>query len=238
MTTLSERIQTALQHAALSPAELSRRTGISESAISQWLKGETRALKSSNAFKVAQACGVSPEWLATGRGRPVAGRTADNTPLEGLYPVPAWESADELPEGQFVLVPRFKVQLSAGTGRMAFHIDRKRPLPFLNDWIRSIGVRNVAQLVLVYAGGDSMEPRIRDGDLLLMDMGQQQVRDGQIYGLRYREELRVKRLFTRVDGGLLIRSDNLALYPDEIIAPDSSEHLEILGRIVWAGGAL
>ena len=82
-----------------------------------------------------------------------------------------------------------------------------------------------------------MEPTIRSGDLLLIDLSQTNVRKDSIYVLRIDELLVSKRLQWMYDGSLVIRSDNPA-YGDQVIAAGNEYEttaLEIIGRVIWFG---
>ena len=57
-----DRLNEAIEKAELSPAELSRRTGIGEGAISCYRNGTYKAGQS-NIHKLATALGVSIPWL-------------------------------------------------------------------------------------------------------------------------------------------------------------------------------
>lgn len=148
-----------------------------------------------------------------------------------------WEHEGELPPGDYVLVPQLSLHLSAGNGRAAVEIDRELPQAFRADWIRAKRLK-AKYLTCMTAAGDSMAPWITDGDSLVIDTGDTDVRDGEPYALRYGNELRVKRLYRRFDGVLVLRSDNLdkTKYPDEIVTATDLEHVEVIGRVVWRGG--
>ena len=149
-----------------------------------------------------------------------------------------WDSPEDLPDDKYVFVPRSYARLSAGSGEIVFTEEQGPALPFETAWVKSKGLYGGA-LMLMDAAGDSMEPTINDGDILLVHtrIGDD-FEDGKVHAIRYRDELRVKRLYHRYDGGWIIRSDNRERYPDESIPPDSSEHVEVLGRVVWAAGSL
>ncbi|MBE0436952.1 MAG: helix-turn-helix transcriptional regulator [Methylomicrobium sp.] len=149
-----------------------------------------------------------------------------------------WESPEDLPDGEYVIVPRFRLKLSAGNGNYITEELPDAPLAFTTEWIKKKGVRR-SELCIVNATGDSMEPSICDGALLLVDTHSKQVTDGKVYALRYGDELRVKRLYRRYDGGLIIRSDNQAKYPDEALAPsDMNDHIYVIGRVIWQAADL
>ncbi|KXX64201.1 hypothetical protein AY586_14735 [Marichromatium gracile] len=138
------------------------------------------------------------------------------------------------------MIPRRRVAFSAGNGNLVFEEEEAPPLAFTSDWARQTGVRP-SNAVVVYAKGDSMEPSICDGDVLLIDIDTagDDIRDGQVYAIRYGHELRVKRLFRRYDGSLILRSDNAGRYPEEIIPPkDQSGQVHVIGRVVWRAGGV
>lgn len=83
-----------------------------------------------------------------------------------------------------------------------------------------------------------MEPTIVDGDVIMMDAGSTRVIDGSIYVLRYADELKVKRLYQRYDGSLIIRSDNAHKYPEETVPPSTGNQVDVLGRVVWRAGGI
>lgn len=58
----STRLNEALKVRKISAAELSRRTGIDQAAISRYKKAEY-APKSKSVFDIARALGVNPTWL-------------------------------------------------------------------------------------------------------------------------------------------------------------------------------
>lgn len=87
--------------------------------------------------------------------------------------------------------------------------------------------------------GQSMEPRISDGDVLLVNRGEKEIQSGEVYVLGFPAEgIRAKRLHWMADGRLRVSSDNpdKAKYPDEFYSPEDSSHLNIIGRVVHRGG--
>lgn len=63
--TISERIFERLEKLSMSQKELSEKTGIKESAISEWRKKKTNP-SSEKIMPICKALGVSPEWLLSG----------------------------------------------------------------------------------------------------------------------------------------------------------------------------
>lgn len=155
-----------------------------------------------------------------------------------LIPVTTWEHPDELPAGEFVHVPRLNVHPSAGNGngeQIEVDLERSQTQAFRADWIRRERLRP-GKLASMYADGHSMEPLIQDGDSLLVDTSQTTVIDGKVYVIWYAGELRVKRLYKRVDGGLVIHSDNVREFPPLEVPIADLEHVRIIGRVVHRQG--
>lgn len=154
----------------------------------------------------------------------------------GMEPILAWEHADDLPEGEFVMVPRLDVHLSAGGGREQVEIDlvKENPQAFRSEWIRLMKLKP-AKLAAMRAAGESMEPTIHDGDSLLIDTSQTNVVDGKVYALWYDGGERVKRLFRLPGGGLRIESDNPRFRALEVAAGEL-ENVRVIGRVVHRSG--
>ncbi|KDD50719.1 putative repressor protein C2 [Bordetella bronchiseptica OSU553] len=77
MSTLQERLRDALADAQISQSELARRVKVSRGAISLWLTGATKELTADNLLAAAQALGVNPVWLGSGKGPKRSGEVAE-----------------------------------------------------------------------------------------------------------------------------------------------------------------
>lgn len=157
----------------------------------------------------------------------------DNLEVDQARKVEAFPDGATL-EG-FTLVKRRTVSLSAGNGSIAYIEEKAPPLAFRQEWLAKENLK-ADKLVIAYAKGDSMTPRIHDGDTLMIDTSQTVLRDGQIYALRIEDELRVKRIYKRT-ASIIIKSDN-EKYPEEVIPLDQAKELHVIGRVVWVSGTL
>lgn len=153
-----------------------------------------------------------------------------------LQPILAWDYPDDLPEGEFVMVPKLDIKLSAGNGheQLEINLTRSTPLAFRASWVREKRLKP-SKLAAMTATGNSMEPGIFDGDSLVVDTSQTEVLDGKVYALWYDGGERVKRLYRLPGGGLRIKSDNPDHPPIEV-QPEKLEHVRILGRVVHRSG--
>jgi phage repressor protein C with HTH and peptisase S24 domain len=228
-----------------------------QAAVSQYLNGKI-PLNIDALSKFAKALDVSPSYISTRLATKIAGflKEADLTdpaleppfygeaPYQhepgysnGLMPIRAWEHPEDLPEGEYVFIPRLAVNLSAGAGKEQFELElvKEKPQAFRAEWIRQQRLKPDA-LASMTAHGESMEPRIYEGDALIVDTSQTNVIDGKVYALWYDGGERVKRLIRRPGGGLIIRSDNRARFEDISLTPEESDHVRIIGRVVHIAG--
>lgn len=134
---------------------------------------------------------------------------------------------------EFALVPLYDLEVSAGGGAITDRENIVSQIAFRRDWLRHVGL-NINHLVSVSVRGDSMEPSIRDGDMLLVDTSQTDVVEDGIYVLRIDSHLLAKRLQRLVDGRLYIKSDNPA-YERQELSKQDADQLEVIGRVVWSG---
>lgn len=111
-------------------------------------------------------------------------------------------------------------------------------ISFRRDFIRNELKADPAHLIAVEAPDDSMEPTFAEGDLLLADTAEPKLRGGGIYVLASGGTLLVKRLQTKIDGGVIVSSDNAGRYPAEEIRKEDAEKLKIVGRVIWRGGRM
>ena len=93
----------------------------------------------------------------------------------------------------------------------------------LPSWVRAEG------LICIRATGDSMEPDIHDGDLVVLDRASTEPVDGQTFVLRTGDGLIVKRLRRR-GTTWEIASDNRRYGPRGVAAED-----RVIGRVAWSG---
>jgi len=140
--------------------------------------------------------------------------------------------ADQIPD--FVLVPRYDIQASAGPGAFTDQEQIVDYLAFSRDWVSRTLRVDPSKLVLISAVGDSMEPAIRAGDLLLVDTSVGSFIDDAIYVIVMFEHLVVKRIQRFFRGAVIVKSDNPA-YIEQTLGPDEAADVQVAGRVRWIG---
>ncbi len=131
----------------------------------------------------------------------------------------------------FLPIPRFSVDASAGGGAL---VDKETQTGFYAFNRRWLDRRQLdpGSLAVIAVRGDSMEPKLSDGDLILVDRAQRQIADGIAYVLRIDTDLLVKNV-QRVRPGVIALLSANALYPPrEIDAEGLDGEVEIIGRVV------
>lgn len=224
---LPDRLRTAREHTGLEQKKLALQLGISFRSWQDYELG--KSVPGGKVFEALAKRGFNANWLLTGEGAMLQGEAS--YPLsDGLK---AAGTTGELGEG-FVHVPRYNVTASAGGGAMIHSEQVVDHLAFRADWVRNaLGVA-VASLVLINVDGDSMEPTLSGGDLILVNRNVEGIGDNAVYVLRYDGKLVVKRIQRMHDGSVIIKSDN-AVYGPETIKGDLVSSLDVVGRVVWCG---
>ncbi|PIE15912.1 MAG: hypothetical protein CSA68_04750 [Rhodobacterales bacterium] len=136
----------------------------------------------------------------------------------------------------FDTVPRYDAASAAGDGVVNFDGPPIDHLAFSKTWLAQNGI-NAGACVLINVKGDSMEPSIYDGDLVMIDRRRKAIRTGHLYVFRDGEEgLRLKRLDVIPDTAITLRSDN-PKYPPEPRTGEAMNAISqgIVGEVVWSG---
>lgn len=93
-----ERIARAIALSGKKKGEIASLCGVANSAVTQWITGESKSLRPENLYALAKATGFRAEWLAIGEGDEVE-RADSNVgearqPVESYrYPVISWVAA-------------------------------------------------------------------------------------------------------------------------------------------------
>lgn len=232
-TEYGTRLKTARNRLKLTQKQLEKMTGIPQSTIST---AEKHGHGSTETTVYAMALKVDPHWLATGEGEmELTGATGVQARWveENSQPVLAIGDEESLP-GYYIQVKESAVRFSAGPGRaLQFEEDQESfPVSYRRDWFIKEGM-NPDKTKRFKVHGDSMESLLHDGDSVLVNLVETDVVNGKVYAIRYGDELRIKRLYRRLDGGLILHSDNPKHLPrDEEIAPSQvDEYITIIGRV-------
>jgi phage repressor protein C with HTH and peptisase S24 domain len=152
------------------------------------------------------------------------------SPDAGL-PKPIAEQ-DDTSLDDFVLVPFFDVRASAGHGAFIAGQAAVRHYAFDHQWIaQQIGL-SVQRLALIPVSGNSMEPDLFDGDLVMIDRGDTEILREGVYVFEVDDGLFVKRLSLRGDKLVIDSSNNTEFPPKEISLMRENPSFRLHGRVI------
>lgn len=231
MDTLGKRVTHARELKGLTQLELAKRVGVSAQTINFVENGRNKGTK--HLLAIAKALGVSATWLDSGKG---------SMTEVSLRPIEVWEDEEQLAQsGEYIFLPELSVRPSAGPGAQVWHVDTAaQRQAFTAKWARRMSIDPACAATMVVSG-DSMEPRLLDGDSIVVDYCQNDtIIDGKVYVLVINDEVKVKRLFKAIGGGLIIRSDNpdKNTHPDLNVRAEEMMHVRIVGRVVAVCGGI
>jgi phage repressor protein C with HTH and peptisase S24 domain len=152
--------------------------------------------------------GLNPEWLETGEGLTFSSQEAG---------------------AAFVHVPKVAARLSAGGGSFETASKIEGHFAFQRSWLTQKG--DPGRMVLMDVSGDSMEPEIRDGDMVLIDRSRVEMLAGAIYAVGVDEAILVKRV-EKQPNALVLHSDN-PRYAPMVLRGDETAGVRMIGRVIW-----
>lgn len=230
--TLEERLREVIGDEL--PYAWAKRIGLGKSTLAGILQNKA-CPRTSTLIKIALNTNISINWLLTGKGSRYV-FDAQNSYLGNQETMVRDQETPYIVSPQsLVYVPRFNITLKGKEGE-SFHSGQVVDyLVFKSDWVTGTMGLDKDQIALVTIIGDSMEPTLKEGDLVLLDQREQTVNNDGIYVMRIGDALVAKRLQRGFDGSVTIKNDK-ETYKDDKITQEQAEHLCIFGRVVWTGG--
>ncbi len=197
------RTQTALAEAL----------GVNRSAITQAKVRD--AVPHKWILTLARHCSLSPDWLEFGKGRP--------------RPSVSPAAPTEEKPVEMIFVPKVAAKLCAGGGSFEHGAFPVAEHPFPRAWLARMG--RPSAMVFMDVVGDSMEPDIHDGDMVLVDQSVQRPVPRAVMAVGVEDAVFIKRVENR-GAGVRLLSDNPDYSPMELYG-DELETFRIIGKVVW-----
>lgn len=196
--------------------DLARALGVNRSAITQ--AKNRNAVPQKWVLALSRRYGLSADWLEFGGGT--------------FRKIPATSGRiAALPETRLetVLVPKVTAVLCAGGGSFELEAVPVSEHPLPRAWLSRLG--NANSMVFMDVIGNSMEPGIRDGDMVLVDQSALEPSPKAILAVGFEDAIYIKRL-EKSPGGFLMLSDNPDYSPVRV-AGDELQSFRIIGKVVW-----
>ena len=197
----------------MSQTELAERVGTTLNMLGKLERGD-RTLDTDWLKRIGQALEVPPHDLIspidqTRHLRPINPRVADDDVVE---------------------ITALDLSLSMGPGTLIEDFVEAEPVKMSLSLVQSITRTPSDRLRLVRGIGDSMEPTLRTGDRVMVDLNERQLaRINGIYWIDHLGTHGIKRLRPAGRGRVMIMSDNQLVQDFDVDAED----LRIEGRVIW-----
>lgn len=220
---IGDRLRSLMLNKACTYTALAKAVGVSITTVRKWVTNDTKSISGKYLVAIANYFGVNPTWLETGEG-----------PIKGSNVI-AVEADDEINENEYVKVYESRVVFGCGEGCEPTYeeIHDGDCALYKASYFRHKRV-NPRNCIRFRIQGDSMAPFINEGDYVLVDLSDNKdIISNKIYAIGVQGNMRVKRLFKSIDGGLEIRSDN-STYKTEYLTPEQVEeyNVRIVGRVI------
>ena len=221
-------------------AQLATLLGVSPQAISQARK--KKHVPESWLVRMAARYQLSVDWLLHGDKTSQTIQKNDERPIKValqtqppdvrmLRPAPRMPHSEE-PDVEVALVPLVAASLSAGGGSLESEGEVLDHFAFHHHWLCRKG--NPEQMVLMKVSGDSMEPAICHGDMVLIDQGKTRIYGHTIYAVGVNDEIYVKQVETLPGSRMVLRSLNKSYDPIEVdLRGDMANSVRIIGKVIW-----
>jgi len=217
---VSDRIRAIADAKSLTLKDLGEQTDTSYRTLQNYISDQ-RSVGSEFLGALSEKMGVSATWVLTGIGPMLLDA---QQPEHSNFHMP-------LMAGDFAQVPRYAVEASAGPGLWVDDEETSGYYAFNRKWLARRGL-SPNNLAVIAVRGDSMEPKLRSGDLILIDRSQTDIADGLAYVIRIDNDLLVKSVQRTGAGRVALLSANTFYPPREMDISALGAQIEVVGRVV------
>lgn len=220
------------------------RHGLSPVTVLGWFNGAALYPKSWD--KLVAATGISKEWWLNGQSEPEIlpnHKYAIHADLESTLDADIQSSKKvkhpEIGYGDSIdaiyIDHYVNVRGGAGPGQIIedeIHDEAIVKVRMDGQILRERVGSNFNALKLASVKGDSMEPTMSHGDQVLVDTSCDRFVDDAIYAIQQGEYLRFKRIKLKLDGSIIVKSDNPIDNDPETYSAEEAEHFKVVGRVI------
>ncbi len=210
---IGQRLKAEMKKRGISSARLAIDAGVKTSFIYDVISGKSANPSTVKLARVADSLGISLKSLV-------------ETAEPGALSLPLG------PHGEFVTVPRLSVDSARPQTTVVAAHEAEEPYAFRKSWVSSHLAVQPECLRLFVITGDSMEPALAHGDVVLVNIGSTHPSPPGIFIIYDGYGLAAKRLelLTHLpEPRIRVISDN----PQYTSYEKSVEDISIIGRLVW-----
>lgn len=207
-----KRLREVRQNQGLTQTEFGEKFGLKHTQIRD-IESEKQQVSIDLAQKIENIFYINPWWLLTGKGKMLQTEQKEDT-----QSIPTNNSSYK--------IDLLNVRAGAGEGIYNYVIETVDTISLDKSFFRT--PINTSKVKGIQVDGDSMEPTLNRGDYILIDENITFGTDG-IYAIQFGGQILIKRLQFKMDGTVLIISDNQK-YQSETFNPSESQlPFQVLG---------
>ena len=201
-----DRLVKARENLGFNQANFSEKIDLAAQSLARYEKNKVNPSMEFIA-KLTDMFNINSNWLLTGKGE-------------------MFISNDTTKNSDNYFIDLLNVRAGAGEGIYNYVIETVDTISLDKSFFRT--PTNTNKIKGIQVDGDSMEPTLRDGDYVLIDENINFGTNG-IYAIQYGGQILIKRLQFKMDGTILIISDN-DKYDKEVFNPKENQlPFQVLG---------
>ena len=221
-----DRIIERVKSVNINQAGIVKLTGASKGTVNQWVSGKIEPSKKFDK-QLARALLTTTDYINYGikpEDNQDAGSRIESANL--------WNGSAKITQEEVEVFYYMDINLAVGATISSEVCGGDLKLRFSVATLNQCGVKP-DQAVCVKVHGNSMEPRIFEGDMVGVNKGDSNISDGKVYVINHDGLLRIKRLYNMPGGAIRINSYNSIEHPDEIISSEQRHLIKLIGRVFW-----
>lgn len=210
---ISSRLIDVIKHQNKPMTEVAKSIGMPYRSMQNYISGQ-RTISTELIEKLNTILGIDSNWMLTGKG--------------AMY-----KTESSVKDDYVVEIPEYDITLSAGLGLPPPESELiVNTHSFTKEWLSKKGLQ-ASSLSLVKVTGDSMEPLLKNKDVVMIDTNKIKPAEGLAFAIRLDGDLLVKNIQRTGDGLWSLVSQNKA-YDNIIINPKKlPDDFAIIGSVVW-----
>ena len=215
---VADQLKILMKEYNVTQRKIAEIAGVSPPAVKKWFDGDTKNIATKYSIKIAKYFNVSIEWLTNGVGsryvtEPERIESYDNT------------------FHHMISLPLHKSYLS----KIIMGNNTPETIALDSSLLELINP-TPERAELLKIEHNNMTPLLFKGEYAVIDRDQTKIEDGKIYAYYLFEQIRINRLYKKIDGSIVLKNENPS-FDDDIISLDKIDYAKILGRVVARFGA-
>lgn len=211
-------------------------------------------IRHDTAERIARFARLELDWIERGRG-PMSRMPFSPSTEEDFLETAGFDLLDEYPDrldgepdtdenmdqfelprlpepdaNHFMFVPKTTGRVSAGGGlHFAFSEIPQTKLAFRRQWLERVA-SDPGRVLIMTVEGDSMEPVLFDGDLVMVDLGRRRLKTGTVFAISLGGIVVLKFVDLLPGRAMRLISKNPSYPPLEVEIDD----IRVVGQVIWS----